>query len=83
VLEEGREALVEPRVRPVAAGHEVAEPLVRELVGDEVVGGGVEGGARVDEAALGERAGGGVLHAAEGEVVNRTWSYFAQGTARP
>jgi hypothetical protein len=30
------------RVRPVAAGHQIAEPLVRQLVGDEIVGGDVE-----------------------------------------
>src|SRR5438552_2438053 len=34
-LEEGREALVQPAVRPVAAREEIAEPLMSELVGDE------------------------------------------------
>ena len=33
VLEVGREALVEPEVRPPGGGDEVAEPLVGELMG--------------------------------------------------
>ena len=32
----GREALVEPQVRPPGRGHEVPEPLVGQLVGDHV-----------------------------------------------
>src|SRR5262249_1553411 len=35
VLHERREPLVEPRVRPVPAGDQIAEPLVGELVRDE------------------------------------------------
>src|SRR5207248_3056059 len=37
VLHERREALVEPALGPITARHVIAEPLVRDLVGDEVV----------------------------------------------
>src|SRR5439155_9931334 len=36
-LEGGREAFVEPAMRPVTAGKEVAEPRVGELVGDRIL----------------------------------------------
>jgi len=49
VLEVGREALVEPALGPLAAGHEVAPPLVRQLVRDEAVDVVVERRALVDE----------------------------------
>ncbi len=55
-------------MRPVAAGQQVAEPLVRELVRDERVAVGIEGGALVVEDGVGQRRRGGVLHAAEDEV---------------
>ena len=70
VLHERGEALVEPALRPVAARHVVAEPLVRELVGDEVVARHVDGSARVEQDVLVHRGGGGVLHAAEDEVAH-------------
>jgi hypothetical protein len=70
VLEVGGETLVQPGVRPVAAGDEVAEPLVGELVGDQVVSGNVERGAGVDQRVLVQGGGGGVLHTAEHEVAD-------------
>ncbi len=68
VLEERREPLVEPRLVPVAARDVVAEPLVRELVGDEIVGADVDGGALVEQDVLVHRRRRRVLHAAEDEV---------------
>ena len=68
VLEERREPLVEPALVPGAARDEVAEPLVRELVGDEIVGRDVERGALVEQDVLVHRRGGRVLHPAEDEV---------------
>ena len=68
VLEEGREALVQPALVPGAARDVVAEPLVGELVGDEVVGRDVEGGALVDQDVLVHRGRGRVLHPTEDEV---------------
>src|ERR1700691_6455651 len=46
-LEVSREALVEPRVRPIAAGQQVAPPLMRELVRDQRIALGVEMRRRV------------------------------------
>jgi hypothetical protein len=70
VLHERREALVEPRMGPVPAGHQITEPLVRQLVGDEIVGGDVDGRAFVEQDVLVHRRRGGVLHAAEDEVAH-------------
>ncbi len=69
-LEEGREALVQPAVRPVAAGQQVAEPLVRQLVRDQAVGVLIEAGAAVVEDRVRDRGGADVLHAAEDEVLD-------------
>ena len=68
VLEIGGEALVEPGLGPFAAGHEVAPPLVGQLVRDQVVDVLVQGGALVEQCLDGERGGRGVLHAAEDEI---------------
>src|ERR1039458_4136216 len=46
-LEVSREALVEPRVRPIAAGQQVAPPLMSELVRDQRIALEVEMRARV------------------------------------
>src|SRR5262249_38022986 len=67
VLAVSREAFVEPALPPVAAGDEIAEPLVGELVRDEGLGVEVAPGARGEERLVGERRRGGVLHAAEDE----------------
>src|SRR5450432_3477658 len=48
VLEEGRKALVEPGVRPVTTGHEIAEPLVRKFVRYQIIRGDVERGPLVE-----------------------------------
>ena len=50
--EVGGEPLVEPDVRPVLAGQEVAEPLVGQLVRDQAVGVCLEAGDLVDAAPL-------------------------------
>ena len=70
VLEIRGEALVEPAVGPVSARDVVAEPLMRELVRDEVVGRDVDGRLRVEQHVLVERGRRGVLHAAEDEVAH-------------
>ena len=63
-LEVAGEPLVEPQVRPVAAGQEVAPPLVGELVGDQAVGVVVDKGAGVVQDAVAQRGRRGVLHPA-------------------
>src|SRR5262249_42180226 len=68
VLEVGREAFVEPAVAPVAARDQIAEPLVGELVGDEVVARQIDRGALVEEDVLVHRRRARVLHPAEDEV---------------
>ena len=68
VLEEGGEAFVEPALVPGAARDEIAEPLVRELVGDEIVGRDVDRGPLVEQDVLVHRRRGRVLHPTEDEV---------------
>jgi hypothetical protein len=79
MLEQRGEPFVEPTVRPVAARHVVAEPLVRELVGDDVVRGHVERGAFVEQDVLVHRGGGGVLHAPENEIGDDHLRVFVPG----
>ena len=73
-LHEGGEGLVEPDPLPPAHGHQVAEPHVRQLVGDDVghplqLGPGRAG--RVDQQrGVPERDATQVLHGAGGEVRN-------------
>ena len=72
LFHEGGEALVEPDMPPVAAGQQVAEPLMRQLVRHHVVGRVVEAGALVGHQAVTVRRRAGVLHRAEeqrGDVV--------------
>ena len=69
-FEEGREALVEPRVRPIAAGDQIAEPLVREFVRDERIAREIEMGDGVVQRPVCLRGGRRILHAAEDEVGN-------------
>ncbi len=64
------EAFVQPDVRPVAAGEEVAEPLVSGLVGDETRLRRVAASSFVDEAGVGQRRRRDVLHPPVGEVVD-------------
>ena len=47
----GGKALVEPDVRPILAGQEIAEPLMRELVRDQAVGVALERGDLVVQGA--------------------------------
>ncbi len=68
VLRVGGEAFVEPAFAPVATGHEVAKPLMGELVGHQRIDVVVERRALVDEHAIGQRGRAGVLHAAEDEI---------------
>jgi hypothetical protein len=65
------ETLVQPQVRPVGAGEQVAEPLMSGLVRDQEVGRLVGSGALVREQERRERGGRDVLHAAPREVVHR------------
>src|SRR6267378_6533572 len=46
-FEVSREALVQPRVRPIAASQQVAPPLMRELVRDQRIAFKIEMRARV------------------------------------
>ena len=64
-VEVGGEALVEPEVRPVLAGQEVAEPLVRQLVRTRGRRSRAPGSAISScSAAVGHRGGRDVLHPA-------------------
>src|SRR5271156_1645897 len=54
-LEVRCEALVEPRMRPVAAGQQVAPPLMRQLVRDQRIALEIEMRARVMQSAVGLR----------------------------
>ncbi len=67
-FEVGGEAFVQPPVRPVAAGEQIAEPLVCQLVREKAVGIRIQRGALVEERRVGERCRADVLHAAEDEV---------------
>ena len=79
VLEIGGEAFVQPRLGPFAAGHEVAPPLVGQLVRDEVVHVLVEGGAFVEHGLDRECGGGGVFHAAEDEIRDEDLAVALEG----
>ena len=70
LVEVGREALVEPAVRPLAAGQQVTEPLVRQLVRRQRVTAldDVRVRTLVVQHRVGHRGRRGVLHAAEDEV---------------
>ena len=60
----GGEALVEPSVRPVPAGDQVAPPLMGQLVGDDALRRAVEQRPLIEEDAVRHGGGTGVLHAA-------------------
>ena len=68
VLEVGGEAFVEPGLGPLAAGQQIAPPLVRQLVRDQRLDVVIERGALVEQREVGQRRRGGVLHAAEDEL---------------
>jgi hypothetical protein len=70
VLGESGKPLVEPTLGPITTRDVVAEPLVREFVGDQIIGVDVQGRALVDEHMLRERCGRGVLHATKDEVAD-------------
>src|ERR1700719_5407376 len=50
-LKVGREALVEPRVRPIATGKQVAPPLMRQFVRDQRIALEIKMRARVVQSA--------------------------------
>ncbi len=68
VLEVGSEALIEPGLRPVAAGDEIPKPMVGQLVRDQILHVDIEPRSLVQENMLVKRGGGGVFHAPEDEV---------------
>ncbi len=70
MLEERSEALVEPSFVPVAARHEVSEPLVGEFVGDEIIGRDVERCALVEKDVFVQGRGGRVFHSTEDEIAH-------------
>ena len=83
VREVGREPLVEPDVVEGAAGEEVPEPLVGELVGHEALARVVGPRLRRVEEAHVHRGGGGVLHAAVDEVPHRGLRVARVGVGTP
>ena len=80
-LEEGGEAFVEPDIAPILAGDQVAEPLMGEFVGDELVFVkgelGYELGAFQGLGSVG--SGAGVFHAAGYEIVDHHLCVFFPG----
>ena len=71
IFEVGREPLVQPRLGPLAAGEQVAPPLVGELVRHQAFHVVIDRGALVEQHQVGQRRRGGVLHAAEDEFGHR------------
>ena len=67
----GREAFIDPDVRPALAGEEVARPLVRELMGDQALHVAVGDGHVVQNRRRVHRGGRRVLHAAGAEVLDQ------------
>ena len=65
------EALVEPEVAPIFAGHQITKPLVSHLVRIEPTAGVQVFGGRRKDGVVGERGQGGVFHSARREVENR------------
>ena len=70
VFKVGGEAFIEPGLGPLAAGDEIAPPLVGQLVCDQGLDVQIEGGALVEHGFGRECGGGGVFHAAEDEVLD-------------
>src|SRR5260370_32857342 len=70
-LEVSREALVQPCVRPIAAGQQVAPPLMSEFVRDQWIAFEIEMRTRVVQRIRGLSGRGGVFHPAENEIVDR------------
>jgi len=66
----GGEAFIEPQFAPILAGDDVAPPLMRELVGDQVVAGNVQVRLVVVQRAEIERGGRGVFHPSPGILVD-------------
>src|SRR5712671_3475003 len=64
-LEVSCEALVQPCVRPVAAGQQVAPPLMREFVRDQRIAFEIQMRTRVVQRIRGLRCGGSIFHPAE------------------
>ncbi len=69
---EGGKSFVEPKIRPILAGDQIAEPLMAHFVGDQAVGAfqAFARQGRMEQAARGERGGADVFHSAERELVH-------------
>ncbi len=64
----GREALVEPALAPLATGEQIAEPLMGQLVRDQILESLSRAARSSSSTLIGQRGRGRVLHAAEDEV---------------
>src|SRR6185437_5852084 len=64
-FEIGGKSLIEPDVRPILSLHQVAEPVLSQLVRDQRLARVVRIGARIVQGGIRERRGAHVLHAAE------------------
>ncbi|MCG3160035.1 MAG: hypothetical protein JMDDDDMK_01067 [Acidobacteria bacterium] len=71
-----RKAFVEPDVRPVFASHQIAPPLMRQFVRDDVVVTQINRRVVVQQAAVGEGRSRSVLHRAEQKVVHQNLRVF-------
>src|SRR4051812_23148890 len=84
MLAESREAFVQPRVRPVAASDVVAEPLMSQLVSDQIARADVERRPLVEDDVLVQCGGGRIFHTAEDEIADhdlriaRPWKFHAK-----
>src|SRR5260370_13807435 len=80
-FQERGEAFVEPAVAPILAGDQIAEPLVPELVRDQVIfAGEVFGGELgMHERSAGVGGSAGILHAAGDEIIDHNLRIFFPG----
>src|SRR2546421_2283949 len=83
-FQERGEAFVEPDIAPILAGDEIAEPLVTELVRDQVVFAGEIFGSELgmNQGAAGVGGGAGILHAAGDELINRSEEHTSELQSR-
>src|SRR5213080_3285713 len=77
-LQESGEALIQPDVAPIFAGNEIAEPLMAELVRDQVVLAGEIFGSElgVNEGTAVVGRGAGIFHAASDEIIDHDLRVF-------
>ncbi len=78
---EGGEPFVEPQVRPILAGDQIAEPLMAHLMRDQPVSAfqALAGELRVQQATSGKRGRAHVFHSADSELIDGGLVIFIPG----